>query len=114
MNHFKNKAMKKQQTINKQQKPALRLGAIITRLSLFSTGFSQVYFVAVNTYFIANEMYLGVLIAAFMISLIWSFNVKKVAFGSTIDRVVYALGATCGSLVGLWSSSFIASILNGL
>lgn len=110
----KHNKMKKQQTINKQQNPALRLGAVITRLSLFSTGFSQVYFVAVNTYFIANEMYLGVLIAAFMISLIWSFNVKKVAFGSTIDRVVYALGATCGSLVGLWSSSFIASILNRL
>ena len=106
--------MKKQKTINKQPKPALRLGAVIDRFSLFSTGFIQVYFVAVNTYFIANEMYLGVLIAAFMISLIWSFNVKKVAFGSTTDRVVYAFGATCGSLVGLWSSSFIASVLNGL
>ncbi len=106
--------MKKQQNIKKEQTPALRLGAVIARFSLFSTGFIQVYFVAVNTYFIANEMYLGVLIAAFIISLIWSFNVKKVAFGSTTDRVVYAFGATCGSLVGLWSSSFIASVLNGL
>lgn len=106
--------MKKQQNINKQQNPALRLGAYIARFSLFSTGFIQVYFVAVNTYFIANEIYLGVLIAAFMISLIWSFNVKKVAFGSNTDRVVYALGATFGSLVGLLSSSFIASVLNGI
>jgi hypothetical protein len=81
-------------------------------LQLFTTGFIQVYFVAVNTYFIANEMYLGVLIAAFMISLIWSFNVKKVAFGSTTDRVVYALGASIGCLAGLWSSSFIALIVN--
>lgn len=84
-------------------------GGVIARFSLFSTGFIQVYFVAVNTYFIANEMYLGVLIASFLISLIWTFNVKKVAFGSTIDRIIYALGATCGSLVGLWSSSFITS-----
>ena len=88
--------------------------SIFSHIYLFSTGFTQVYFVAVNTYFIANEMYLGVLIAAFMISLIWSFNVKKVAFGSTTDRIVYALGATLGSLAGLWSSSFIASVLNGL
>jgi hypothetical protein len=92
----------------------LRVRAMVARCSLFTTGFIQVYFVAVNTYFIANQMYLGVLIASFMISLIWSFNVQKVAFGSTTDRVVYALGATFGSLLGLWSSSFIASVLNGL
>lgn len=84
---------------------------IKARVSLFSTGFVQVYFVSVNTYFLAKEMYLGVFVAAFMISLIWSFNVKKVAFGSTTDRVVYAFGATFGSLVGLWSSSFIALVL---
>lgn len=100
--------------MNTPLNPHLQQTNVIARFSLFSTGFIQVYFVAVNTYFIANEMYLGVLIAAFMISLIWSFNVKKVAFGSTYDRVVYALGATLGSLVGLWSSSFIASVLNGL
>ena len=109
-----NKISNTHKTVNESRNPRLRVGAVIARFSLFSTGFIQVYFVAVNTYFIANEMYLGVLIAAFMISLIWSFNVKKVAFGSTTDRVAYALGATCGSLVGLWSSSFIASVLNGL
>ena len=105
---------KTEQSSDNKQAGNSSLGVVIARFSLFSTGFIQVYFVAVNTYFIANEMYLGVLIASFMISLIWSFNVKKVAFGSTTDRVVYAFGATCGSLVGLWSSSFIASFLNGL
>jgi hypothetical protein len=78
--------------------------------ALFATGFIQVYFVSVNTYFLAKEMYLGVLIAAFMISLIWSFNVKKVAFGSIIDRVTYAAGATLGSLAGLYCSSLIRAI----
>ena len=105
-----NKISNNHRTVNEVRTPRF----VIARFSLFSTGFIQVYFVAVNTYFIANEMYLGVLIAAFMISWIWSFNVKKIAFGSTADRVVYALGATCGSLVGLWSSSFIASVLNRL
>lgn len=84
------------------------------RLTLFLTGFSQVYFVAVNTYFLAKEMYLGVFISAFIISMIWSFNIKKIAFGSTKDRIVYALGATLGSVCGLWSSSIIALCISRL
>lgn len=81
---------------------------------LFVTGFVQVYFVSINTYFIAKELYAGVLFAAFMISLIWSFNVKKVAFGSNSDRITYATGAAIGSFIGLYSSSFLASILSNL
>ena len=44
----------------------------MTKLRLPLTGFVQVYFVSVNTYFLAHEMYAGVLIAAFIISLVWS------------------------------------------
>jgi hypothetical protein len=80
-------------------------------LILFLTGFVQVYFVSVNTYFLAHGIYLGVLVAAFMISLIWSFNVKKVAFGTVTDRIIYSLGATAGSLFGLWCSSVITQFL---
>jgi hypothetical protein len=76
-------------------------------LTLFVTGFIQVFFVAINTFFLAKEMYMGVTVASFMISLIWSFNVKKIAFGSFRDRVIYSLGAMCGSLFGLWISSLI-------
>lgn len=82
------------------------------RLVLFITGYSQVYFVAVNTYFLSKEMYLGVFISAFIISMIWSFNIKKIAFGSTKDRVIYAVGATLGSISGLWSSSIIALLIS--
>jgi len=82
------------------------------RLPLFITGYSQVYFVAVNTYFLSKEMYLGVFVSAFIISMIWSFNIKKIAFGSTNDRLVYALGATLGSVCGLWSSSIIALFIS--
>jgi hypothetical protein len=81
------------------------------RLPLFLTGFTQVYFVAINTYFLAREIYFGVFISAFIISMIWSFNIKRIAFGSINDRLVYSFGATLGSISGLWSSLFIASIL---
>jgi hypothetical protein len=81
------------------------------RLPLFLTGFIQVYFVAINTYFLAKEMYFAVFISAFIISMIWSFNIKRIAFGSINDRLVYSFGATLGSISGLWSSLFISSIL---
>lgn len=76
------------------------------RMKLFLTGFTQVFFVAINTYFLSKEFYIGVFICGTIISLIWSWNVKKVAFGTLQDRLFYAIGAGFGSLFGL-----IASIL---
>jgi hypothetical protein len=87
---------------------------MLVRFYLFITGFTQVFFVSLNTYFLAKEIYMGVFISAFIISLIWSFNVKKVAFGHNLDRIIYALGATFGAVFGLWSSSYIAYTLNNL
>ena len=76
-------------------------------LQLFITGFVQVFFVAINTYFLSKEVYLGVVFASFAISMVWSFNIKKLAFGSKTDRVIYALGATLGSVMGLFTSTLI-------
>lgn len=76
-------------------------------IKLFTTGFVQVFFVAINTYFLSKEFFLGVFVCAFMISLIWSWNVKKVAFGTLIDRIMYALGAAFGSMFGLLASTLI-------
>lgn len=76
-------------------------------MNLFITGFLQVFFVAINTYFIANKMLFGTAMAGFTISFIWSFNVKKVAFGTTKDRIIYALGAGFGSLIGLCVSMWL-------
>jgi len=70
-------------------------------MKLFSTGFLQVFFVAINTWFITQQNYIGVLIVSFLISFIWSFNVKKVAFGTMKDRVIYSIGAALGGLIGL-------------
>lgn len=75
---------------------------------LFSTGFFQVFFVSLNTYFISKEYYLGISIAAFMISLIWCFNVTKIAVGTWRDKITYSLGATAGSLSGVYVASLIS------
>jgi hypothetical protein len=70
-------------------------------MKLFITGFTQVFFVAINTFFISKAIYGGVLICGFLISFVWSWNVKKVAFGNMQDRIWYSFGAGVGSLVGL-------------
>lgn len=81
------------------------------KLMLGLTGFVQVYFVAVNTVFLSRAMYSGVVVAAFLVSFVWSFNVKKVAFGTTADRVIYSVGAMTGSVVGLATSDFLIRML---
>jgi len=70
-------------------------------MKLLFTGFLQVFFVAINTTFISRSFYSGVFICGVIISLIWSWNVKKVVFGNLSDRIYYSLGAGIGSLTGL-------------
>jgi hypothetical protein len=83
-------------------------------LQLFGTGMLQVFFVAINTVFLSKSLYLGVGIAAFMISMVWSYNVKKVVFGTMRDRVAYAAGASAGSLLGLLTSEFLTTLIQNL
>jgi hypothetical protein len=72
------------------------------KLKIASAGFIQVLLVCINTYQIAHEKWLGVFLIGFLISFSWSFNVKKIAFGSMQDRIFYALGAAVGSISGLF------------
>jgi len=73
---------------------------MINRIKLFITGFLQVFFVVANTYFIAHNNILGIVIASFLISYTWSHNVKKIAFGTELDRLIYSLGAMFGAISG--------------
>lgn len=79
------------------------------RVKLFGTGFVQVILVAVNTYLIAKHRFAETFVVGFLISFVWSLNVRKVAFGTMEDRIAYSLGAAFGSLSGL----YIAHIFYG-
>ena len=85
-----------------------------TWMKLFMTGVVQVYFVAINTVFLSKELYVGVFFAAFMISMVWSYNIKKIVFGTMTDRVLYSLGATVGSLLGLFTSGLLVDFITNL
>ena len=76
-------------------------------MKILTTGFLQVYFVVINTYFISKDYYLGVFICSFVISLIWSFNVKKISIGSLKERVLYSFGASIGGLTGLITGNYL-------
>lgn len=76
-------------------------------MKLFITGFLQVFFVVINTYFISKGYLLGIIICGFIISFIWSHNVKKIAFGSEYDRFIYSLGAMSGSLTAYFLGKII-------
>ena len=68
---------------------------------LFLTGFLQVFFVTIQTWFISKSFLPGIVIVGFLISFIWSFTVKKIAFGGMFDRIVYSTGASTGAAVGI-------------
>ena len=76
-------------------------------MKLFTTVFLQVFFVVINTYFISKGYLLGIIICGFIISFIWSHNVKKIAFGSEYDRFIYSLGAMSGSLTAYFLCKII-------
>jgi len=79
-----------------------------SRLKLALTGFVQVIFVAANTVFISRYELIGNVLTAFAISFVWTYNVKRVAFGDSGDRWAYAIGAALGSVSGTMIASAIA------
>lgn len=76
-------------------------------MKIFITSFLQIFFVSVNTVLLARGLVVGVFFAAFTISFIWCFNVSKVSVASMRQKVVYSLGAACGSVCGLLFTNFI-------
>lgn len=80
-------------------------------MKLFLTAFLQVFFVAGNTVFISKQNYIGAAMFGFMISWLWTANIKKVSCGTMADRLIYATGATVGGLAGMGMSTFITQLL---
>lgn len=78
-----------------------------SKLTLFTSGLMQVFLVSVNVYQLAHKHYIGAFIVGFLISLIWSYNVKRISFSDKWDRYIYAFGAAVGTIVGLSLSELI-------
>ena len=68
---------------------------------LFLNGFGLIVLATINTWQLAHERYYDSLLFGFLSALVWTFNVKRIAFSSVTDRIIYATGAAVGSLAGL-------------
>lgn len=80
-------------------------------LRLFIAAFSQVGLVAMNVVFISKGYLLPMFITGFGISFIWTFNVKRIAFGNMNDKLLYALGAGLGTIFGNDLAKFLIVLL---
>jgi len=83
----------------------------ITQLEVFLTALLQVTLVAMNTVLISRGKVIPMLITGFGISFVWTFNVKKIAFGGLNDRIYYATGAMVGTGVGYEIAEYLITII---
>lgn len=53
-------------------------------------------------------MYLGIFVVGFLISLLWTFNVSRIAVSTLNQKLTYSLGAGIGAVCGV----LITQLLN--
>lgn len=78
-------------------------------LALFGTGWVQTLLVSANIVQVSKEQYIGAAVVGFFISLVWTLNVKSVAFGGWTERIVYSAGAMAGTTMGMTLTHWIYS-----
>lgn len=84
------------------------------KFKIFLSSVIQVNMVAMNVVFITNRMVIPMLITGFLISLIWTFNIKKIVAGNMSESIIYALGAMVGTGIGYYAAHILKNIINGL
>jgi hypothetical protein len=77
---------------------------------LFAMGFSTAFLLVVNVVFAAQENYLGVGIFLFFAYLMRGLAIKDLN-GNWINSVIFALGASCGGMSGLWGQKNLLATL---
>lgn len=73
----------------------------MSTLVVFLTGFLQVFLVATNTRQVSQGHLMGSAIVGFGISAVWAYNVHHIAISGMVDGLIYALGASCGTVSGI-------------
>lgn len=71
-------------------------------LILFRNGFMYVFLLSANTLAISRLFWVGIAVFGFLISFLWSANVKRAAVSTFTNRVAYAAGAMLGGLCGVF------------
>ena len=77
-------------------------------MKTFFHSFMQIGLVSVSTVFITKHLYYGIFVVAFFISLLWTFNVSRIAVSTIKQKLIYSLGAGTGAVCGV----FITQLFN--
>lgn len=83
---------------------------VFARIELYLGALLQVALVSMNIVFLTMHNLTMLAITGFLISLVWTFNVKKVAFGTWVDRIIYASGACTGTIIGYLIGNYLTHI----
>jgi hypothetical protein len=77
-------------------------------MKTFFQSFFQVGLVSVSTILITQHLYWGIFVVVFLISLLWTFNVSRIAVSTLNQKLTYSLGAGIGAVCGV----LITQLLN--
>lgn len=69
--------------------------------SIFFSSLLQIFFVSVNTILISKELIIQAGICGFLLSLVWTFNIRRIGLASWGERISYCLGAGLGTSGGI-------------
>ena len=72
----------------------------------FFQSFFQIGLVSISTVLITKHLYSGIFVVAFLISLLWTFNVSRIAVSTINQKIIYSLGAGVGSVAGYYFINF--------
>ena len=67
----------------------------------FFQSFLQIGLVSISTVLITKHLYYGIFVVAFLISLLWTFNVSRIAVSTIKQKLIYSLGAGAGAVSGV-------------
>ena len=70
-------------------------------VSIFLSSLLQIFFVSVNTILISKEMVIQAGVCGFLLSLVWTFNIRRITIASWGERISYCLGAGIGTSSGI-------------
>ena len=70
-------------------------------MKTFFQSFFQIALVSISTVLITKHLYFGVFVVAFLISLLCTFNVSRIAVSTIKQKLIYSLGAGTGAVCGL-------------
>ena len=73
----------------------------MNNLKLFLSAMLQIFLVSTNTYLVANGFMISAGIIGFLLSWVWSWNIKRIAISSNTERFIYCLGAGMGTTLGV-------------